>query len=354
MGSGSRSRRREEALRARASPALGASADDVDDPALVAHRAHKARQRRRKTERRHAAVEAILARLTVPPRTCRARSRRSRRPRRGAGRTPAGRLDLHAPVLRPRRVDARRPRGGGREWERARKSRRRARAPATVRSFTKKKNRNARVVHARAPETVASRVLRDGAPSSSIRATRGDVEGSTSQSADGQDSRMTSEDRPPTTVGGSAPGAGALALPARRSALPPGGADRRRGDGWAKRRLALSGAQRAAFARYTIWRAHRHVSRAVRKGDRSARDAAGNAIRDAPVRRAGRFNFFIAVSPPTPAKLKIKLKRAGLPRSARRIGTGRRRGRIDLQKRRTEVCACPSRTRARGGCSTSS
>jgi len=66
MGSGSRSRRREEALRA-GEPDPGASADDVDDPALVAHRAHKARQRRRKTERRHAAVEAILARLTVPP-----------------------------------------------------------------------------------------------------------------------------------------------------------------------------------------------------------------------------------------------------------------------------------------------
>ena len=66
MGSGSRSRRREEALRA-GEPDPGASADDVDDPVLVAHRAHKARQRRRKTERRHAAVEAILARLTVPP-----------------------------------------------------------------------------------------------------------------------------------------------------------------------------------------------------------------------------------------------------------------------------------------------
>lgn len=66
MGSGSRSRRREEALRA-GEPDPGASADDVDDPALVAHRAHKARQRRRKTDRRHAAVEAILARLTVPP-----------------------------------------------------------------------------------------------------------------------------------------------------------------------------------------------------------------------------------------------------------------------------------------------
>ena len=64
MGSGSRSRRREEALRAgEPDPAAGGA----DDPALVAHRAHKARQRRRKTERRHAAVEAILARLTVPP-----------------------------------------------------------------------------------------------------------------------------------------------------------------------------------------------------------------------------------------------------------------------------------------------
>ena len=66
MGSGSRSRRREEALRA-GEPDPAASGDDADDPALVAHRAHKARQRRRKTERRHAAVEKILARLTVPP-----------------------------------------------------------------------------------------------------------------------------------------------------------------------------------------------------------------------------------------------------------------------------------------------
>ena len=66
MGSGSRNRRREEALRA-GEPDPAASKHDADDPALVAHRAHKARQRRRKTERRHAAVEAILARLTVPP-----------------------------------------------------------------------------------------------------------------------------------------------------------------------------------------------------------------------------------------------------------------------------------------------
>ena len=66
MGNGSRSRRREEALAAGA-PDPGNATGDPDDEAAAAHRAHKARQRRRKTERRHAAVDAILSRLRPPP-----------------------------------------------------------------------------------------------------------------------------------------------------------------------------------------------------------------------------------------------------------------------------------------------
>lgn len=66
MGNGSRSRRREEALAAGA-PDPGNFTGAPDDEAAAAHRAHKARQRRRKTERRHAAVEAILSRLRPPP-----------------------------------------------------------------------------------------------------------------------------------------------------------------------------------------------------------------------------------------------------------------------------------------------
>ena len=63
MGAGSRSRRRAEALASGSAPP--ASADEASEAGK--RRAHKARQRRRKAERRDAAVEAILARLRVPP-----------------------------------------------------------------------------------------------------------------------------------------------------------------------------------------------------------------------------------------------------------------------------------------------
>ena len=63
MGAGSRSRRRAEALASGSAPPT--SADEASEAGK--RRAHKARQRRRKAERRDAAVEAILARLRVPP-----------------------------------------------------------------------------------------------------------------------------------------------------------------------------------------------------------------------------------------------------------------------------------------------
>ena len=65
MGSGSRHRRREEALKA-GLPDPGASAD-AGDAATQERRAHKVRQRLRRTEERHAGVEAILSKLTMPP-----------------------------------------------------------------------------------------------------------------------------------------------------------------------------------------------------------------------------------------------------------------------------------------------
>ena len=63
MGSGSRSRRREEALNA----GLPDPEVDAGDAATVERRAHKARQRRRRTEERHAGVAEILSNLTMPP-----------------------------------------------------------------------------------------------------------------------------------------------------------------------------------------------------------------------------------------------------------------------------------------------
>ena len=197
------------------------------------------------------------------------------------GRPPPRGLVLHARVLRPRHVDARRPRGGGRERGCARDTRRRRAGAGELET----RNRDVRFAPPRAPETVAGGVVRDGAPRAPRGATAGGVDEiggryrRSRETVDGGGFR-----RRERRVGASA-----------RRAFPRR-ALRRRGDETAKRRFAFTPREeRGAGKRPNPRLYDRDVRRAVRRGHRSARVRQRDGPRVASMRRTRRGVRRVAV-----------------------------------------------------------